>query len=215
MIFRDRLLSAQDRSHSRLAIGLAPSLKRLPLAMQRYDDPLLPFGKAVIDATHDVVCAYVFHLAAYLALGASGAVALERTMAYVPSPVGKILHGPFASAEYVQAADAFGADGVTLAHSVDAATVAVYTQTSGSGAFVETQSDLENQPLSGTLCEMGNPGQVGIYTFVAPGHNTLKLRDESVPGIDWYRLDAFCTAVDDDFRDVLRETAANLARGST
>src|SRR5438105_164617 len=147
MLFRDRLLAAQDRSHSSLAIGLAPSIKRLPLSMQRYDDPLLPFGKAVIDATHDVVCAYVFHLAAYLALGASGAVALERTMAYVPSPVGKILHGPFASAEYVQAVDAFGADGVTLANSVDSATLAAYTQIPDSGAFVEIPTDLENQPL--------------------------------------------------------------------
>src|SRR5512146_194773 len=116
MIFQDRLSAAQVRSASTLAFGLAPSIKTLPLAMQRFDEPLLPFGKAVIDSTADLVCAYVFHLASYLALGAAGAVALERTIAYVPAHLIKILHGPFATGDYAQAAfeDAFGADGVTL-----------------------------------------------------------------------------------------------------
>src|SRR5579859_1021511 len=115
--FWELLAAAQQRNNSTLAIGLAPALNRLPEESQRWDEPFLPFGKAVIDTTHDLVCAYVFHLGAYLALGAAGAVALERTMAYVPSGIVKILHGPFASDDYVTAAfeEGFGADAVTLA----------------------------------------------------------------------------------------------------
>src|SRR5258708_21188810 len=116
MTFHHLLEAAQRVSQSTLAISLAPKLNQLPLEIQRYDDPFLPFGKAVIDATADLACAYVFHLGAYLALGGAGAVALERTIAYVPAGAIKILHGPFATAEYVSAAfgDGFGPDSVTL-----------------------------------------------------------------------------------------------------
>ena len=71
---------------------LIPRLTKMPLPIQRYDDPFLPFGKAIIDATRDLVCAYVFDLAAYLALGAAGAVALERTIAYVGDDDVTVLH---------------------------------------------------------------------------------------------------------------------------
>src|SRR5678815_364038 len=116
MSFRDLVEAAQQRNQSTLAVSLAPVLNKLPYEIQRYDDPFLPYGKAVIDATADLVCAYVFHLGAYLALGAAGAVALERTIAYVPSGIVKVLHGPFANAEYVRAAfeDGFGANAVTI-----------------------------------------------------------------------------------------------------
>src|SRR5689334_7364687 len=90
MVFHHLLEAAQQATQSTLAISLAPTLNKLPLELQRFDDPFLPFGKAVIDATADLVCAYVFHLGPYLALGAAGAVALERTIAYVPQTAIKI-----------------------------------------------------------------------------------------------------------------------------
>lgn len=43
----------QDRT-TNLALILSPLLARMPLPMQRYDEPFLPFGKAIIDATHDL-----------------------------------------------------------------------------------------------------------------------------------------------------------------
>ncbi|HVO44453.1 MAG TPA: hypothetical protein VMT34_17630, partial [Aggregatilineales bacterium] len=67
MTFNSLLETAQARHDSILAIGLAPSIDSLPMAMQRFDDPFLPYSKAVIDATSEFVCAYVFHMAAYLA----------------------------------------------------------------------------------------------------------------------------------------------------
>ncbi|MFQ3534682.1 MAG: hypothetical protein SNJ58_02285 [Aggregatilineales bacterium] len=114
--FRERWQAAQARSGGNLAIGLAPALDRLPAAVAKIDDPFLPLGKLIINTTADLACAYIFHLSAYLAIGAAGIIALERTLAYVPSGILKVLHAPFASTEYVRAAfeDALGADAVTL-----------------------------------------------------------------------------------------------------
>ena len=66
--------------------------------MQRYDEPFLPFGKALIDTTKDLVAGYVFDLEAYLVPGAAGMIALERTIGYVPSDLVTILHGGFLTA---------------------------------------------------------------------------------------------------------------------
>jgi hypothetical protein len=119
--FEQKLQKAWQRSQSWHALMLRPILAKLPLPMQRYDEPFLPFGKAIIDATRDLVVAYIFDLAAYLALGAAGAIALERTIAYVNASgeTATILHGAFVSSDYVGAAVAFGVDAVTCIGTCD------------------------------------------------------------------------------------------------
>lgn len=119
--FAEKLSSAQQRTGSTLALLLAPRLDRLPLTIQQFDDPFLPFAKAIIDATRDLVCAYVFDFAAYLAPGASGAVALERTIRYAGGETVTILHGPFAGASYHVLLDetSFGVDALTLTDGLD------------------------------------------------------------------------------------------------
>src|SRR5258707_5667660 len=100
MNFRELVKAAQERNRSTLAIGLAPAPNKLPYEIQRYDDPFLPYSKAVIDATADLACAYVFHLGAYLALGAAGAVALEKTISFIPTGVVYNLARPVANNDY-------------------------------------------------------------------------------------------------------------------
>ncbi len=114
MKFVDKWIQAQQKNKSRLAIGLAPRLVEMPAPIMRYDDPFLPFGRAIIENTQDLVCAYVFDLASYLTLGAAGARALERTIPIVPDNLPRILHGPFVTAAYVKTAEAFAVDAVTL-----------------------------------------------------------------------------------------------------
>lgn len=113
-----RLRAVQASRNTSLGLTVAARLTTLPLPIQRYDDPFLPYGKAIIGATRDLVCAYVFDLAAYLAIGAAGAVALERTIAYARADGETIciLHAPFATDSYVQAMSdaAFAVDAVTL-----------------------------------------------------------------------------------------------------
>jgi hypothetical protein len=131
----EKLASIQQERQSDLGLLIAPRLALLPLPIQRYDDPFLPFGKAIIDATRDMVCAYIFDLAAYLSIGAAGAVALERTIAYARQEILTILHGPFVGAGYAGISDesAFAVDAVTL---VDSQHLDAYLTRADRGAFI-------------------------------------------------------------------------------
>jgi hypothetical protein len=102
-------------------LRLAPPAQLLPLPAQRYDEPLLPYSRTVISVTHDLVCGYIFDLAAYLAWGAPGAIALERSLALVDREWVRILHGPFVGPAYAAMAfeSTFDADAVTLASAAD------------------------------------------------------------------------------------------------
>lgn len=109
--------AAQAALRSHWIIDLAPRVSELPAPIQKYDDPFLPYSRAVLQATGDLAAGYIFDLAAYLAQGAAGAVALERSVAIVSGgPHLTILHGPFASGDY-------GALAGQYALNVDAATV--------------------------------------------------------------------------------------------
>ncbi|MCU0496965.1 MAG: hypothetical protein MUF87_06390 [Anaerolineae bacterium] len=113
---RDKLRALQTGKNSQLGIVIAPKLERMPIPMQKYDEPLLPFGKGIIQATRDLVCAYLFDFPSYLKFGAAGAIALERTIDYVGEDAVTILHGHFADRRYQVLTDpiGFGADAITV-----------------------------------------------------------------------------------------------------
>jgi len=122
--FVHKLENARSTRESNIFLMLNPRFDALPLPITRMDDPFLPFGKAIIQATQDLVCGYVFDLASYLALGAAGAIALERTIRYVGQDTITILHGPFTGIGYTAMADAtgFGIDALTLTNQDDMGT---------------------------------------------------------------------------------------------
>ena len=144
-INRTEMIQAQKQSD--LLLFINPRMDQLPLPITRFDEPFFPFGKAIIAATHDLVCGYIFDLASYLALGAAGAVALERTLGYVDKQSLKILHGPFSGAGYTAMADAiaFALDGLTLTHSTDLAT---YLKNPPYAGFALDNAELE---MGGTI----------------------------------------------------------------
>lgn len=148
--FYDKLLVAQTERESDLALLLSPRIAKMPLPIARYDDPFLPFGKAIIEATRDLVCGYMFDLASYLAIGAAGAVALERTIAYAraDSVTITVLHAPFASRDFAEAASdrAFAVDAVTLVNAADAG---AYLVEPGKSAFVVSEEGTPETPLLG------------------------------------------------------------------
>jgi hypothetical protein len=122
--FAERLSAIERATGTNLCLWLRPTLREMPLAIQKYDDPFLPFSRTVIAATHDIVCAFMFDLASYMALGAAGTVALERSIAHAAAEHDAltILHGPFYGPDYAQASAplAFNADAVTIVRAEDA-----------------------------------------------------------------------------------------------
>jgi hypothetical protein len=169
--FAQKLASIQRAKHSDIALLLAPRLPVMPLPMARYDDPFLPFGKAIIDATQDVVCAYMFDMAAYLAIGAAGAVALERTLAYVNADAIKILHMPFASSAYVQAVseNAFDVDAVTV---TDVQFMQAYLQIPQMGGFVLINGASGNYDVAGNVYWADED----LFTLINGDKDVLKMR---------------------------------------
>lgn len=79
--FTQTLRRAWDENDSLLCIGLDPEIERLPAHIAAEPSPIFQFNKAVIDATHDLVCAYKPQFAHYAACEAEDQ--LERTIEYV------------------------------------------------------------------------------------------------------------------------------------
>lgn len=157
---------AQERG--RVVLSLNPRPFLLPLPIQRYDDPYLPFGKAVIQATRPYVAGYLFDFAAYLGMGAAGAVALERTIAYAAQDSLTILHGPFTGTGYSAAMDTtgFGVDALTVTREND------------------LQHYLTNPPYAAFLTGDEVAGEGGTFNEAARvlrvGGLALRVTDDSV-----------------------------------
>lgn len=139
MTFASRLNQMCSQKQTDLALLLRPQMAKLPLPIQRYDDPFLPFSRAILDAAQLHISCVMFDVAAYLALGAAGAVALERAIAYASSRCDllTIMHVPFATPDYAAATSAlaFAPDGVTV---TDAALIPAYVLRHQAGVFVMT-----------------------------------------------------------------------------
>ncbi|MGB3715950.1 MAG: orotidine-5'-phosphate decarboxylase [Candidatus Promineifilaceae bacterium] len=120
MTYLDKLQKAQAESNSWLCVGLDPQPKRLPAPALKWDEPVLPFNRAIIEATADLVCAYKPNLGFYLQWGAAGIIALERTIAYIPNHLPIIVDCKAGDIGHTQAAwatgllDLWGVDAVTV-----------------------------------------------------------------------------------------------------
>jgi orotidine-5'-phosphate decarboxylase len=120
MTYLQKLKAAQDRNNSWLCIGLDPQPNRMPAPALKWDEPVLPFNRAIIEATADLVCAYKPNLGFYLQWGAAGIIALERTVASIPNHLPIIIDCKTGDIGHTQAAwaagllDLWGADAVTV-----------------------------------------------------------------------------------------------------
>jgi len=85
--FVDRLLEMSRRKGSLLCVGLDVDPARIPGPLRGRSDWVYEFNRGIIEATHDLVCAYKPNLAFYEALGLQGLEALERTMSAMPPDV--------------------------------------------------------------------------------------------------------------------------------
>lgn len=83
MNFTNQLKNAVETSNSLLCVGLDADLSKIPAHIASRPDPLFQFNKAVVDATHDIVCAYKPNSAFYEAEGPEGIRQLKQTVDYI------------------------------------------------------------------------------------------------------------------------------------
>lgn len=120
MRYLEKLLAAQAANHSWLCIGLDPQPELMPVEALKWDEPVLPFNRRIIEATADLVCAYKPNLGFYMQWGAAGVIALERTIAAIPNHIPVILDAKIGDIGHTQAAwgrglyDEWNVDAITV-----------------------------------------------------------------------------------------------------
>lgn len=83
MTFLDKLTAIQDKNNSLLCVGLDPVIEKIPEHLQEAISPFFEFNKAIVDATHEFVCAYKPNSAFYEARGDRGVGELKATCDYI------------------------------------------------------------------------------------------------------------------------------------
>ncbi|MDB5807381.1 MAG: pyrF [Betaproteobacteria bacterium] len=79
--FIQQLSAAWQANNSLLCVGIDPDVTRLPRQLASKPDAILQFGKAIVDATADLVCAFKPQIAYFAAADAEDQ--LEELIAYI------------------------------------------------------------------------------------------------------------------------------------
>lgn len=143
-----RVWQAHD---SLVCVGLDPEIERFPAHIAAEPSPIFQFNRAIIDATHDLVCAFKPQFAHYAAYEAEDQ--LERTIEYVHKnypDVPVILDakrgdiGSTAERYAIEAFERYGADAVTVNPYLGSDALEPFLKHADKGVLV--------------LCRTSNPG---------------------------------------------------------
>ncbi|HLG60770.1 MAG TPA: orotidine-5'-phosphate decarboxylase [Ktedonosporobacter sp.] len=160
-----------------VCVGLDSDYEQLPVAVKKtssIEEAIFTFNREIIDATHDLVCAYKPNIAFYEAQGDAGYRALIRTVHYIKKayphlPV--ILDAKRAdigstNAGYVTAVfDVIGADAVTVHPYLGKEALAPFLARKEKGILVLVKT---SNPGSGELQDLPVGGEQGpLYQIVA------------------------------------------------
>jgi orotidine-5'-phosphate decarboxylase len=160
--FRERLRAAWASSGSLVCVGLDPDVAKIPERFARTAQPIFEFNREVVDATHDLVCAYKPQIAFYSAAGAERE--LELTIAHIRerAPHAIVLldakRGDVGNTAIAYAREAFGR------YAADAVTVNAYTGEDGVRPFL---TDPERGAF--VLCRTSNPGARDFQDLLVDG----------------------------------------------
>lgn len=83
MQIQDKFDQVIAKNDSLVCVGLDSDFNKLPEHLKTSANPQFEFNKAIIDATHDLVCAYKPNSAFYEALGVKGIEQLQMTCNYL------------------------------------------------------------------------------------------------------------------------------------
>ncbi len=174
MTFTDMLQQASTHAQSLLCVGLDPEPHRFPAAMHQDAAKIHDFCAHIVDATHDLVCAFKPQIAYFAAHRAEDQLErLIRHMRDVAPHVPVILDakrgdiGSTAEQYAIEAFERYGADAVTLSPFMGFDSVEPYLKRHGKGAFLLCRTsnpggdDLQNQRLASV------EGQPLLYEHIA------------------------------------------------
>lgn len=167
MTFNEKLKTIWEKNNSLLCVGLDPDLSRFPNHLKNSSDSIFQFNKAIIDATHDLVCAFKPQIAYFSAEGAEKQ--LEQTIDYIKKNYPHTLiildakRGDIGSTAQKYAIEAFERYGV------DAVTVNPYLGYDSVKPFLSYED-------RGTilLCRTSNPGAEDIQDLEVDGEPLYK-----------------------------------------
>jgi orotidine-5'-phosphate decarboxylase len=166
MTFLKQLAAAQASHQSLLCVGLDPDPRKFPAHLGQDASHIFDFCAHIVDATHDVVCAFKPQIAYFAAHRAEAQLErliahMRRTAPHVPiildAKRGDI--GNTAEQYAIEAFERYGADAVTLSPFMGFDSVAPYLKYHGKGAFLLCRTsnpggdDLQNQRLAGLAGE--------------------------------------------------------------
>ena len=166
MTFLEQLAAAQASHQSLLCVGLDPDPRKFPAHLGQDASHIFDFCAHIVDATHDVVCAFKPQIAYFAAHRAEAQLEqliahMRRTAPHVPiildAKRGDI--GNTAEQYAIEAFERYGADAVTLSPFMGFDSVAPYLKYHGKGAFLLCRTsnpggdDLQNQRLAGLAGE--------------------------------------------------------------
>lgn len=179
--FLRKLRHVQKRHKSWLCIGLDPVMEQMPEIVQKAKEPLVAFGRAIVEATADLVCAYKPNLAFWLAHGPSGLSALQAVLEAVPQDVPVILDGKFGdightAAQYARFAfDLLRADAVTVNPYLGLDGVRPFLERGDRGTFILARTSNPSAPQVQDRTTAGCP----LYEDVA---RLVEEWDDAFPG---------------------------------
>lgn len=87
MTFIEKLKSIQEQNDTMLCVGLDTDPAKIPVSFRTHPGAQLEFNKRIIDATHDLVCAYKINFAFYEAHAAPGWETIVETVKHIPPSI--------------------------------------------------------------------------------------------------------------------------------
>jgi orotidine-5'-phosphate decarboxylase len=172
MTFKDKLHASIKKSNSLLCVGLDSEISKIPKHVASGDHPQSTFNKAIVDATHDLVCAYKPNTAFYEARGVGGMEALKRTCDYIKETYPDVLiildakRADIGSTNegYVKFAfDYLGADAITLHPYLGKEALKPFLERKDKGCIILCRT---SNPGSGELQDLATAGRP-LYQVVA------------------------------------------------
>ena len=177
MNFLEKLKTIVEKNNSLLCVGLDPDLSKLPDHLQKQDDKVLVFNKGIIDATHDLVCAYKIQVAFYAAFAKENELTASVNYIRERYPEVPIIldskRGDIGNTATFYAKEAFER------YKVDAVTVNPYMGFDSMQPFLE----YKDKGIM-ILCRTSNPGAKDLQDLLVNGKPLYLYITEKVVG-DW------------------------------